>query len=35
MKADGVVEGFMKNVEMHDLKFNKLIVYIKPRTCST
>ncbi|KAL4123337.1 hypothetical protein QTP88_015534 [Uroleucon formosanum] len=25
MEADGVVEGFMKSVEMHNLKFNKLI----------
>jgi len=25
MEADGVVEGFMKSIEMHNLKFNKLI----------
>lgn len=25
MEADGIVEGFSKSVEMHGLKFNKLI----------
>lgn len=25
MEADGVVEGFLKSIEMHNLKFNKLI----------
>lgn len=25
MEADGIVEGFSKSIEMHGLKFNKLI----------
>lgn len=25
MEADGVVEGFLKSIELHGLKFNKLI----------
>lgn len=25
MEADSVVEGFMKSIEMHNLKFNNLI----------
>jgi len=29
MEADGVVEGFLKSVEMHGLKFNRIIGKIK------
>lgn len=29
MEADGVVEGFLKSLEMHGLKFNRLIIKIK------
>jgi len=25
MEADGVIEGFSKSIELHGLKFNKLI----------
>lgn len=25
MEADGIVEGFMNSINMHGLKFNKLI----------
>jgi len=29
MEADGVVEGFLRSIEMHGLKYNKLIgIYI-------
>lgn len=25
MEADGIIEGFMNSIDMHGLKFNKLI----------
>jgi len=32
MEADGVVEGFLKSVEMHGLKFHRIIGKIKMST---
>jgi len=32
MEADGVVEGFLKSVEMHGLKFNRIIGKLKMST---
>lgn len=29
IEADGIAEGFLKSIEMHGLKFNKLIGILK------